>query len=421
MSLLFINPFVEDFTAYNLWAVPLGLFRLMEHFEKVGEVVEYIDLLDGDGVGGDGAVAPEFRSWGRHSYWKRRIEKPVEVKFVPRYFNRFGASDNRAKEILSGVSKPEKIFVSSGMTYWYKSTVKTIKIVREIFPDVEVVTGGIAATLMPEFFKMEGVKVWSGDFPISNDITGTGSKYLKDLRFFPANIVEGCPNRCSYCASSIFHDKVKIQNIQALSNNLEKWHGVTNFVDVAFYDDALLLNKGLYIKEFLNTLTPGKFRFHTPNGLHLKEVDEELCRYFADYNFPQLRFGFETAFARFDDKTNFVELQKVVEMLHKYGFTSEKIGVYLLCGLPGQTVEEVEKTIELVAGIGARPYLSEFSPVPKTALFKKHLAESLLDFESEPLYQNNSVSSFRSPVFTPSVMKGLKEKLNGVYSVMRDG
>ncbi len=415
MSLLFINPFVEDFTAYNLWAVPLGLFRLMEHFEKKGEVVEFVDLLDGSDVGYDGATAPEFRSWGRHSYWKKRIEKPVELKFVPRNFNRFGASDDRAYEILSKVNKPEKIFVSSGMTYWYRSTVKTLKILRDVFPDVEIAVGGIAATLIPEFFEMEEVKVHEGIYPVGEDITGTGSKYLNDLRFFPANIVKGCPNRCSYCASSIFDEHVKIKDIQALKQNLEHWNEVTNFVDVAFYDDALLLNKGLYLKDFLNRLTPGKFRFHTPNGLHLKEVDEELCRYFADYNFPQLRFGFETAFSRFDDKTNFVELTKVVVMLHEYGFKSDNVGVYLLCGLPGQTIDEVEKTIELVSAIGARPYLSEYSPVPKTVLFKKHLAESLLDFENEPLYQNNSVSSFRSPVFTPNVMKGLKEKLNGVY------
>jgi hypothetical protein len=139
MSLLFINPFVEDFTAYNLWAVPLGLFRLMERFERDGEVVEFVDLLDGDSVGGDGAVSPEFRSGGRHSYWKRRIDKPVELKFVPRYFNRFGASDEKAIDILSRVESPEKIFVSCGMTYWYKSTVRTIKIVRDVFPDVEIV------------------------------------------------------------------------------------------------------------------------------------------------------------------------------------------------------------------------------------------------------------------------------------------
>lgn len=415
MSLLFINPFVEDFTAYNLWAVPLGLFRLMEHFENMGEVVEYIDFLDGKNIGDDGADAPKFRSWGRHSYWKRRIVKPVELKFVPRNFHRFGASDEKMREILSKVHRPDRIFISSGMTYWYKSVLRTIEIVREVFPDVEINVGGIAATLIPQFFEMDNVKVCAGNFPIGEEVTGTKSKFLNSLRFFPANIVEGCYNRCLYCASSIFHKSVKVNDVEVLAQNLESWHDATNFVDVAFYDDALLLNYGKHLKEFLNQLTPGKFRFHTPNGLHLKEVDEELCRYFVEYNFPQLRFGFETAFTRYDDKTNFVQLEQVVEMLHKYGFKSENIGVYLLCGLPGQQVEEVEKTIELVSGIGARPYLSEFSPVPGTKLYPVHLKESLLDFDSEPLFQNNSVAAWRSPVFTPVAMKRLKDRLNGIY------
>ncbi|MGI6394072.1 MAG: radical SAM protein [bacterium] len=405
MSLLFINPFVEDFTAYNLWAAPLGLFRLMEHFEKLGVVVEYIDLLDGKNVGYDGATPPKFRSWGRHSYSKKEIEKPEPLKFVKRKFNRFGASDERAYEILSKIKKPKKIFISTGMTYWYGSVLQTIDIVQEVFPDVEIVLGGISATLIPHFFKTEGVRVWEGAFPIDEGITGTGSKHLKDLLFFPTNIVKGCPNRCPYCASSLFDTTIKIQDIQELTENLNEWHEETKFVDVAFFDDALLLKKGAYLKEFLKKLDPARFRFHTPNGLHLKEVDEELCRYFRDYNFPQLRFGFETAFSRFDDKTNFGELAKVAQMLHKFGFEKEQIGVYLLCGLPGQTVWEVEKTIELVAEVGAKPYLSEYSPVPKTPLYKEHLKESLLDFDKEPLYQNNTVSSFRSPVFTPSVVE----------------
>ena len=103
-------------------------------------------------------------------------------------------------------------------------------------------------------------------------------------------------------------------------------------------------------------------------------------------------------------------------MLKEHGFTSERIGVYLLCGLPGQTVDEVDKTIEIVAGIGARPYLNEYSPVPKTSLFEEHFKESKLDFKREPLYQNNSVSAWRSPVFTPEVVKKLKDKLTKIYS-----
>ena len=68
-----------------------------------------------------------------------------------------------------------------------------------------------------------------------------------------------------------------------------------------------------------------------------------------------------------------------------------------------------------MAELGLRPYLSEFSPVPGTSLYFEHIAESRLDFVNEPLYQNNTLSSFRSPVFTPDVMKKLRDRLNKIY------
>lgn len=415
-KLLFINPFVEDFTAYNLWAAPLGLFRIMEHHENIGDDVTYLDFLDGNFVGDDAATPPVYRSWERHSYWKREIEKPECLKMIPRKYYRFGANDDTVRKTLSEVEKPDKVYISTGMTYWYRSVLKIIDFVREIFGDIEINVGGISAILMPEIFEGKNVTVNTGKAQIPENITGTGMKYLKNLHFFPANLIEGCPNRCPYCSSVIFNPKVSYKDIPTLAKNLEKWHAETGFCDVAFYDDALLLRNGGILRDFLDRLPAGVYRFHTPNGLHLREINEDLCRYLEKYDFPQLRFGFETAFSRYEDKTSLNQLKSVVKMLKEHGFTSERIGVYLLCGLPGQTVDEVDKTIEIVADIGARPYLNEYSPVPKTTLFEEHFKESKLDFKREPLYQNNSVSAWRSPIFTPEVVKKLKDKLTKIYS-----
>ena len=418
MKILAINPPVEDFTAYNLWAMPLGLFRVMEHHQKLGDTVTYLDLLDGEYCGYEGAVQPQYRSWGRHSYWKKEIPKPAELKFVPRRYNRFGASDERILKLISALEKPDMIFVSTGMTYWYRPVLKLIEIVKKVFPTVPVKTGGISATLIPGIFKLDGVEVIKGKYSINNGITGTDNSFINVLKFFPVNIVEGCPNRCGYCSSAIFNPKIRIMDMKKQAQSLEKWNKITGLNDVAFYDDALFLDSGRYLKEFLSFLEPGKYRFHTPNGVHLKELDEELCKVLKEQDIPQLRFGFETAFTRYDSKTDIDQLKEKVEMLQHAGFTSEQTGVYLLCGLPGQTVDEVEKTIEIVAEIGARPYLSEFSPVPGTVLYEKHRSESLLDFHSEPLYQNNSVSAWRSPLFTSTAMSGLKLKLAKMYSNM---
>lgn len=415
-KLLFINPFVEDFTAYNLWAAPLGLFRIMEYHESIGDKVTYLDFLDGDFVGDEGAQAPVFRSWGRHSYWKREIEKPQPLKMIPRRYYRYGANDETVKRVLAEQEKPDKVFISAGMTYWYRSVRMMTAFVREIFGDVPIDIGGISAVLIPEFFEGENIFVNQGKAQIPGDLTGTRVRCLEKLKFFPANLIEGCPNRCPYCSSVMFNQKVSYKSAEILASDLLKWHEKTGLCDVAFYDDALLLRNGEQLRAFLDRLPAGVFRFHTPNGLHLREVNEELCEYFEKYEFPQLRFGFETAFSRLEDKTSLHQLESVVKMLKNHGFTSEKIGVYLLCGLPGQSVDEVEKTIEIVAGIGARPYLNEYSPVPKTKLFYEHLKESKLDFEHEPLYQNNSVSGWRSPVFLPETVKEIKDKLALVYS-----
>lgn len=414
-KLLFINPFVEDFTAYNLWAVPLGLFRIMEFFESQGEEVIYLDLLDGPQVAEEGMIPPVCRSWGRHSYWKREIEKPRELSFVPRSYFRFGASDEKARELLAAVGRPDKVYITTGMTYWYRCAQRVIGFVRELFGDVEIDVGGISATLIPALFEREGVTVHSGRAQIPTEITGTGCRSLPGLMFFPANLVEGCPNRCPYCSSAIFYPKVSLRSAGTQADNLEKWHAETGRADVAFYDDALLLRNGRYLREFLDRLGPGKYRFHTPNGLHLHEVDDRLCEYFTCYDFPQLRFGFETAFARYDDKTSLEQLIQTAGRLTAHGYPRDRIGVYLLCGLPHQSVAEVEKSIDVVAELGLRPYLSDFSPVPGTSLYFDHITESKLDFVNEPLYQNNTLSSFRSPVFTPDVMKRLRDRLNKIY------
>ena len=50
--------------------------------------------------------------------------------------------------------------------------------------------------------------------------------------------------------------------------------------DVAFYDDALLVNAKSHIVPILRELRKRKpdLRFHTPNGLHARMIDDELAR-----------------------------------------------------------------------------------------------------------------------------------------------
>ena len=106
--------------------------------------------------------------------------------------------------------------------------------------------------------------------------------------------------------------------------------------------------------------------FHTPNGVHLRGMTDEIAQLMFLSGFKTIRFGLETAnenrMKKTGGKTTRAEFIQAVNCLKKAGFSKEEIGIYLLAGLPGQRADEVEESITFVKDCGARPYLTEYSP-----------------------------------------------------------
>ena len=90
---------------------------------------------------------------------------------------------------------------------------------------------------------------------------------------------------------------------------------------------------------------------------------------------------------------------------------SEEIGAYIMAGLPGQRVGEIEESIAFVRETGAKPVLVEYSPIPHTPLFEKAKQMSKFDLENEPLFHNNSIIPCQWEGQTLTDYKRLKEKI----------
>ncbi len=155
--------------------------------------------------------------------------------------------------------------------------------------------------------------------------------------------------------------------------------------------------------------------FHAPNGLHIKEIDEEVAELIFRSQFKTIRLGFETsnetAQIETGGKVDNREFQRAVRNLKKAGYLGEEIGVYIMVGLPGQRVGEVEESITFVRETGAKPILVEYSPIPHTPLFEKAKQMSSFDLENEPLYHKNSILPCQWKGFTLADYKRLKEDL----------
>jgi radical SAM superfamily enzyme YgiQ (UPF0313 family) len=153
--------------------------------------------------------------------------------------------------------------------------------------------------------------------------------------------------------------------------------------------------------------------FHTPNGLHIREIDEELAELLFTAGFKTIRLGFETAHEATQietvGKVGNQDFVRAVKNLKRAGYCSEEIGVYIMVGLPGQRTGEAEESIAFVQETGARPILVEYSPIPHTSLFERAKQVSQFDLENEPLYQNNSILPCQWKGFTMADYRRLKE------------
>jgi len=189
------------------------------------------------------------------------------------------------------------------------------------------------------------------------------------------------------------------------------------FGTISHINDALLVDPEKMIMPLLCELQKRNLacNFHCPNGLHLREITAEISQLMYISGFKTIRFGFETSnFSRqmqTGGKVKNDELQNAILHLKSAGYKTDEIGIYLLCGLPGQIASEVKESIDFVRQCGAKPVLAEYSPIPGTYLWTEAMAVSSFDIQEEPLYHNNSLMCCRDDDFTYTDYMDLKMSL----------
>ncbi|RJR40191.1 MAG: radical SAM protein [Deltaproteobacteria bacterium] len=409
--LLLINPWIYDFAAYDFFARPLGLLYLASFLESQGYQVHLLDCLD--------TPHTQDRAFGVGRYPKETAPTPPALHGIPRRYGRYGitAADFRAR--LAAIPKPDAILVTSLMTYWYPGVQAAILSAQEQFPGTPVIMGGIYATLCPEHARAHsaadmvvtgpgeesifkhlaaaGLPVPAGPAPDNSDALPYPALHLlSHLSYLPILTSRGCPLNCLYCASRLLQPHYRRRPPLAVVEELGYWQERLRLQDVAFYDDALLLDPENHLLVILEELARRglSFRFHTPNGLHTRLITPEVARWLQRSGFATLRLGVETTalgLERLDQKIQAGELEEALANLREAGFRPEEIGVYLLIGLPGQEEEEVVNSILRVKELGAAPVLAQYSPIPGTALWPQAVAASRYDLESDPLLHNNSL------------------------------
>lgn len=404
---ILINPWCYDFSAFNLWSRPLGLIKVAEYLSQYNIEIKLIDCM---------AIFKEKR-FGTGKYPREIVEKPIMLKSIPLYYKRYGHSiEYIGKEIENNIPC-DFIFITSIMSYWYPGVQKIIEIIKLYTKSTPIIIGGIYATLFKEHAQknIEADYIYTGH--INDKIINILDKFNIRLskkgnykKYYELNLYEkhpfgilltsrGCPYNCSYCASKILAPEFIQYDPFDIINDIIKMNKM-GIIDFAFYDDALLINPDSHIKIILKEVLNKDIyaRFHCPNGLHARYIDDELAYLMKQNNFTTIRLSLETINDERNKQTggkvDVNTFTKAINCLKKYGFSKKEIGVYLMYGLPEQSLVEVKEGIKFLKGLNVKINLTEFSPIPNTKSWSELKNLGIITDDIDPLLTNNTIFTF---------------------------
>uniref|UniRef100_A0A7V3VTC1 Radical SAM protein n=1 Tax=candidate division WOR-3 bacterium TaxID=2052148 RepID=A0A7V3VTC1_UNCW3 len=422
MRALLVNPWIYDFKAFDFWNKPIGLLIVADILKRAGFEIDFIDCMD--------RLSPFFKTttktdiFGRGKYHYEIIEKPKIYSDVPRRYKRYGIPEKVLIEYLKNIKKPDIIFITSSMTYWYLGVHRAIRLLKEHFSDIPVVLGGLYATVCNNHAK----KYSGADYVLPGPAEDVVIKFLgekgylnkpipqkpflpnfslyKSLNYGVVITSRGCPFRCTYCATKILSPVFYTYDIEVSIQQIRDFSKRTK--NIAFFDDALLCNPHfpLILEKIIGEKI--ELNLHSSNGLHCRFIDKEIAQLMFRANFKTIYLSLETTNPQVQkstgDKVNTEEFLKAVKCLTAAGFLPSQIHVYLLYGMLGQSYEEIIDGIKLCHSLGVNPHLCEFSPIPYTEEFTK----TGFDIDTDPLYHNNHFYTWYYPVPRTEVYKTIK-------------
>ncbi len=444
-NILLINPWICDFAAYDLWIFPLGLLKIASAFDRSEVNIDFVNFLDRFETlnSKDPKTGKTFKrqkdssitaAFGTGHFYKQQISKPEAVLSVERKFFRYGVPEYVLEAKLKKF-KPDIILLTSGMSYWYVGVEQTIGLLRRVYKNIPIILGGTYARLCPEHARknmhadyvfpgsdlrqIEGIINKFLNMPVRmncSDDPIPGFELLSNKEALPLLGSFGCPFSCTYCASGVLYSGFKQRAPESLINEID--FCVNNFKtrDFVFYDDALLVNPEEFIKPLLKDVIDRKFniRFHTPNGLHARFIDEELAYLMYESGFKTVRLSLEssTEFLKnqSSQKVTNMQLERALQALFEAGFTKREVSVYTMIGFPQQSERDINNDIDYVSGLGAQISLSSYSLVPQTQEWGDFVNKGIIEKSADPLLFGHTVFPLLFAGFKPEVIRRLRKR-----------
>ncbi len=285
--------------------------------------------------------------------------------------------------------KPDYI----GITVWttfIASAIRTAQYCRKVCPSAIIIAGGPHVTLLPEDLKGvtafdigvigEGEKTIleivngkplntiSGIFYSENgdciqnerrefeknlDDFGTPDRSLliNTKRYEPEDMgllmtSRGCPFKCSYCATSIWENKVRNRSVDNLIREIESVKSQYNTIYFSIKDDSFTINRKRVL-EFCRKLKKERIKIYWECNANLSTLDRKMLLEMRSAGCIAMKVGVETGSDRIHEIINKKLTNRIVESkIRLFKGTGIHLTCYFMMGIPGESKEDILKTLE---------------------------------------------------------------------------
>lgn len=189
----------------------------------------------------------------------------------------------------------------------------------------------------------------------------------------PLETSRGCVYGCVYCSKCTFKREFRKKSIKKVIREIE-YILESGFKEIHILDDMFstdLQRAKDICDEIINRKL--KFTWSLINGIRIDRVDEELLKKLKKSGCYRLAFGVESG----DDRVlKIINKDITVEGIKKAFALANKAKIetiaFCMMGLPGETKESMQKTIDLMKEIKPTlPKVSILLPLPGTQLFEE--------------------------------------------------
>lgn len=390
-SALLINPPIYDTQYWAYWSQPHGLLKVATWLRKQG----YTNLRLIDCLATDAKRQVPFHAL-------EKIQRGNVTKVLRTYGMSLKELRLHLQEHASGERfPPDEIWITSIMTYWWKSTYDVIKLVTEVFKRhmPRILVGGIYPTLFPAHadrklrrgtrLRDDQLVIVDGEIApdVANAWTDLGlyndSIYKSPPRYSIITGSRGCPFDCAYCAQlTLNHDnrKVRHRSPEDIADEIQQKQRDFGISEIAFYEDNLLFNREDFLARLAAIRRRGiKISIYAPEGIEPRLVEKELMTEMRAAGFQKIHLALETidnSIARQWNRrqATIEKFDRAVDVLKQTGFKvgSQDINAFVIFGLPDEDLQAAVNTAVYASTRVGSVVPMLFTPVPGSILYRAH-------------------------------------------------